>query len=404
MTTKNINIVEGSVSKTSKDGYEVWKPDGNVAVELTDNSVFSDILIDATNAGDNLFLSAPNNPSGWVIENVGWKGVQYVWDVSGWYGVFHMTVSGDGRVENVHIDNRTTGTLTEMGGGFVPRHHSGKIEVRNTYIAGNGNNAFYGSNAGKNGGGNGYVEFYNCFHRDNTVSQFRMANGLVKNCVGIVSDESGNRGVYPNTDSQRARGVWVRSNPDNRIEDSVMYIDPDDAGNNVSPYMFECFSASNNPTEVSCDNALGNDYSDGKGLYYVDEDGCSVTVHSPPETGTLTMDVLGDGGVPTTSKMAAKGNRKYVDPEELDYSDSGGSDDSSTLEDRVTALEEDVSALQSDMSDLKETNSSQTSQLDDHEMRISNLETTASDHDSRISRLKKKLNNVIETLRSLTKL
>jgi len=207
------------VEITQADGYEIWTvPEGeSVIVDINDGDTIENVLIDQTASGANLYLSAANNPSGWTIRNVGWLGVGYADNISGWGGRFHMTLSGDGLVENVFIDNRTGSdqTPTEIGGGFVPGHHSGTIEVRNTFIAGCGNNAFYASNSGKNNGGEGAVQFFNCYHRDNTVSQFRVGGpgSLIENCVGVVNDPDGTRGLYPNTSSRRARASGAETCP-----------------------------------------------------------------------------------------------------------------------------------------------------------------------------------------------
>ncbi len=313
-----------AVNVTQKDGYEVWTvPQGEtVVITMGDGETIENVLIDQTAPGANLYISAPNNPSGWAIRNVGWRGVGYVNDVDGYAGLFHMTVSGDGVVENVFIDNRTDGTPTEIGGALLPKHHSGTVECRNTFIAGCGNNAFYGSNPGSDGGNGGQIKFYNCYHRDNTVSQFRLGTpgSVVENCVGIANDPNGARGVYPNTTSRRARGVWCRANSGNTVRNSVMYVAPNDV-DPVSPYMVQCYDGSNAHTGITFEDARGNDDAP-EGVVFQRTDGCShgadsVTIDGWPRTDGLTANVLGDGGVPASPEMAARGQRRMPTPPEL---------------------------------------------------------------------------------------
>lgn len=325
------------VTKTQEDGYERWEVPANtdVVVTLGDGDSFEDVLIDQTADGANLYVVASNNPSNWTIRNVGWKGMCYTSDVDGWAGVFHMVVSGDGLIENVFIDNRTEGQGSEIGGALTARHHSGTIDVRNTYIAGCGNNAFYASSSGKTGGGGGAVRFYNCYHRDNTVSQFRVGGpgSLVKNCVGVVNDPEGLRGPYPNTTSQRARGIWCRNMPDNFVENSVMYVDPDDA-DPWANFMVEHFYKSIGDEAVLNleGGALGN--ADAPKLTYERaRDGPAYFV-GDVDTSGLTSTVIGDGGVPQSPAMAARGDRDM--PPELPGVEST---DSTTTSDRTLTID-----------------------------------------------------------------
>lgn len=317
---------------TEKDGYEVWEISGTEVYELSDGETLENVLIDQRADGANLYITAPYNPTGWTIRNVGWLGLGTVSDTDGWGGAFHMTVSGDGLIENVFIDNRDLDRDTEIGGALLPNHHSGTIEVRNTFIAGMGNNAFYGSNPGKNDGNEGTVEFYNCYHRDNTVSQFRMGTpgSLVENCVGVVNDPDGARGTYPNTTSRRARGTWTRNMPDNTIRNSVMYVDPDD-DDPWANYMVDNIWKSNSEETVKIlDGGMGN--ADAPLLTRVVENDYEARIEGTVETDGLTVDVIQDGGVPMSPTMAAKGNREM--PPELPGSD--GSTGDTTLDHTLT--------------------------------------------------------------------
>jgi hypothetical protein len=315
----------GEKNVIQKDGYEIWEISGTEVYQLSDGETFENVLIDQSEPGANFYLSAANNPTGWTIRNVGWKGLGTVEDVSGWGGLFHMTVSGDGLIENVFIDNRDADRDTEIGGALLPQHHAGTVTCRNTFIAGCGNNAFYGSNPAKSGGNEGTVEFYNCYHRDNTVSQFRIgAPGcLVQNCVGVVDDPEQTRGTYPNTDSRRARGVWTRNMPGNQVQNSVMHVSADDP-DAWANYMVDCISKSNSTEAVkNLDSAKGN--ADAPLLTREVSNGYTAKIVGDVQTSDLSVNVIGDGGVPMDPVMAAKGNRKM--PPELPSSDgsSGGS-------------------------------------------------------------------------------
>jgi len=126
--------------------------------------------------------------------------------------------------------------------------------------------------------------------------------------------------------------------PDNTVRDSVMYVSSDDA-DPWANYMVDCFSKSNGPEAVlHLENGCGN--ADAPQLTDVRSRDCSARIEGDVQTSGLTTSVIGDGGVPQTPKMAARGEREM--PPELPGSDTGnsdGSDGSSSDLDRTLTVD-----------------------------------------------------------------
>lgn len=205
-----------SIDVREEDAYEVWTISGEEVYDLSDGEVLENVLVDQTADGASLMIRSQNR-SGWEVRNVGFMGSGVANDHA-----FQLQVStpegGYGLIENVWANGKERGDQesTELGGIYLRSPHAGHIDIRHTYIEGFGNNAVYASAVGKDGGEDGSVVLENCYHRDNTVSQFRIGSldSAVRHCVGVVNDPDGNRGVYPGTSSNRnARGIWGKTLP-----------------------------------------------------------------------------------------------------------------------------------------------------------------------------------------------
>ncbi len=331
-----------AVEISSEGDYEVWTVSGKEVYDLSDGEELSNVLIDQTADGACLTIRS-RNKTNWTVRNVGFLGVG---QVGGGANAFQLQVSapsgGHGLVENVWANGKARNgqSGTELGGIFVRSSHAGHIDIRHTYMEGFGNNAVYGSAPGKDSGNNGSVSLENCYHRDNTVSQYRIGSpgSSVRNCVGVVDDPAGDRGPYPGTASnQNARGIWGKHFRNQVIENSVFYISPDDAQPDGA---FEArYISGRSHGDEAVVEAMGCDVNEGAPRLTGSTSNARVNLTDLGENPTVT--VIQNGGVPLSPEMAARGDRSM--PPELpgaessDPSDGGddtsdGSDDGSTSE------------------------------------------------------------------------
>ena len=306
-------VASARIDRSSGPGYEVWTVTDQQTYDLSDGETLSNVLVDQSAPGARLTIRA-RNTSGWTVKNVGFVGV-------GQYGdkEFQFQVScpsgASGRIEDVWMNGKARGgqSATSLGGIYVRSSHAGHLDVRHTYIEGFGNNACYASAVGKDGGRNGTTTLENCYHRDNTVSQFRIGapGDRVRNCVGVVDDPKGRRGTYPYFNDQNARGIWGKHFPNQNVENSSFYVSPNDV----------------NPGGAFCARYIsGRSHGSDADL---DASNCRVNANAPTLTQTTsnahvsftnlghdpTVNVIQGGGVPLSPKMAALGQRQM--PPEL---------------------------------------------------------------------------------------
>jgi len=288
--------------------YETWTISGEEVYDLSDGEALENVLIDQTADGANLTIRSQNK-SGWEVRNVGFMGSGKDGDHN-----FQFQVSapsgGTGLIENVWANGKERGDQesTELGGIYIRSSHAGHIDIRHTYIEGFGGNGVYASAVGKDGGEDGSVVLENCYHRDNTSSQFRIGSpdSAVRNCVAVVNDPEGKRGSYQGTGNRNARGIWAKHFRDQQFEDCAVYVSPDDV----------------NPGPAFNARYIGVRSHGEKAVAEVSD--CDVNEDAPTLTGTTsnaevnftnlgespTVDVIQDGGVPTSPEMAARGERE----------------------------------------------------------------------------------------------
>jgi len=300
------------IDRSETDGYDIWTVSGTEVYDLSDGEVLENVLVDQTADGASLTIRSQNK-SGWEVRNVGFLGTgnnnryPYQFQVS--------TPSGDtGLIENVWLNGKDNsgGAGTKMGGVFIRGAHGGHIDIRHTYIEGFGNNAVYGSNCHTDNGGNGgTVTIENAFHRDNTISQFRLGTdgSVVRNSVGIVHDPDLDRGEYFGG-GYTARGMWGRWDGEVTIENCLMHIDPDD------PNRSYAFETSRGATL----NVVDCDVNPDAPTVIGECDNCTVSIDTLGESPTV--DVIQDGGVPLSAEMAARGRRDMPSPSELPGGDT----------------------------------------------------------------------------------
>ena len=294
---------------SSGEEYDVWTISGQEVYDLSDGEVLENVLVDQTADGASLMIRSQNR-TGWEVRNVGFVG-SGIADEHAFQFQVSAPSGGHGLIENVWANGkaRDDQDSTELGGIYIRASHAGHIDIRHTYIEGFGNNGVYGSAVGKDGGNDGSVTLENCYHRDNTASQFRIGSpdSVVRNCVAVIDDPDGDRGVYPgSSNNHNARGFWGKHYRDQRIENTSVYVSPDD----INP-------------DGAFEARYIEDRSHGEEAIANVQD-CQVNADAPILTGTTsnaevdftnlgespTVDVIQNGGVPTTPEMAARGDRE----------------------------------------------------------------------------------------------
>lgn len=317
----------GSVDRREADGYEVWDVNGHVDLRIGDGETFENVLVDQRGQGNTLSVRA--HADDWTVRNVGWLGIGNSIHNGGRFRfLFRASASGGstGTVENVWM----TGWGSQMGGMWVSGRHDGRLNVKNSYFAGFGNNSIYASQPG-HAGGTGPVIIENSYSRNSTVGNFRIGtrDSVVRDSLVVVNDPKGRRGRYPGSGDYTSRPVTARHYPDQRAKNVSVFVSSDD----VDP--------------APAFEAWGGGGSDGPGPELTVAN-CDVNSNAPKETrGNVnvnglahspSVEVLGEG-VPTEPRMAAAGNRQLPNPPELDApsdssvsssSGSGGSTSSSS--------------------------------------------------------------------------
>ncbi|MFD1588332.1 hypothetical protein ACFR9U_15225 [Halorientalis brevis] len=333
--TSSAGIASGEVEVTQESDYEVWTVTGKEVYDLSDGEELSNVLVDQSADGACLTIRSRNSRN-WEVRNVGFVGVGQAGSGS---NRFQFQVSApegsQGVIENVWANGkeRDGQPSTELGGIYIRAAHGGQMKIRNTYIEGYGNNGAYASAMGKDSGNGGTVTIENAYHRDNTVSQFRIGStdSDVRNCVGIVNDPNGERGVYTGTtDNRNARGIWGLHYPDQRVENSSFYVSPDDVNpdgvfearyipgrSGGSRAVLEVVDCDVNPDAPSLRESTSN-----------------AEVNFTNLGNEPTADVIGGGGVPLSPEMAARGEREMPDPPE--FSESNGGDGTPDLDRTLT--------------------------------------------------------------------
>ena len=290
--------------------YDVWTVTGEEVYDLSDGEVLEDVLVDQTADGAVLTIRSQNK-SGWEVRNIGFMGVGQAGDGSNRFQFQVSTPSGgQGLIENVWANGKARDgqPASELGGIFLRSPHAGHIDIRHTHIEGFGNNAVYASNPGKDHGRDGAVALENCYHRDNTSTQFRIGtpDSTVRNSVAVINDPDGKRGPYPGSSNRNARGFWGKHFRDQVIENSSVYVSRDD----VNPG--GAFEARYIEDRSHGEKAVGEVV------------GCEVNADTPTtarmtSNGDInftnlgespTVDVIQDGGVPMSPEMAARGERE----------------------------------------------------------------------------------------------
>ncbi|MFC6964689.1 hypothetical protein [Halocatena marina] len=327
-TTSLTELAAASIDKSSNGKYDVWKITGKEVYDLSDGEKLSNILVDQTADGATLTIRSQNK-SKWAVRNIGFLGVGQDGEGSSSFQFQVSTPSGGhGLIENIWANGKARDgqSASQLGGIYIRPSHEGHIDIRHTYIEGFGNNAVYASAVGKDGGNAGSVTLKNCYHRDNTVSQFRIGSpkSIVRNCVGVVNDPDGKRGQYPSDGSYNARCVWGKHFRNQRIENSSFYLSPNDVNPDT---VFEArYIDDRSEGEQAVVNAIGCNVN--ANAPQLQSSTSNATVNTTSLGKNPTVAVIGGGGVPLSPKMAASGNRSM--PPELPGADGGNNSKNST--------------------------------------------------------------------------
>lgn len=232
-------------------GYAEYHPDEpeHLMIWLDDDEKLEHVLLELGQTPDSdlgIKVSQDHSfplsgASGWAIRNVGVKGIPQSRGS-------HYTVSpsvgdpdGVGVIENVFADFRepTTDdgpepndTGYDGGWGWTASAHVGTIEVRHSFVAGSGDNAYYFENDYDQG----TVHWEHCYHRDVTGQAYRtsLRDSTVVDSIAVYYDPDGTRGGYGPAEGNigTGRAFWHRGHPHEegdppRLENLQVYFNPD---------------------------------------------------------------------------------------------------------------------------------------------------------------------------------
>ncbi|TYL38203.1 hypothetical protein CV102_13470 [Natronococcus pandeyae] len=189
MGTTTVEAESGSDYKT------VTVPvDQRKLIYVDDGETLENVLFDvtATDAGVSIIATGTD----WTIRNVAVRGQVEIGDEC--VLCVADTGSGNSHIENVWIGD---GARYEEKGGtglWIAPEHDGHLEIERVNIQEMSDNGFYCSAPGTDGGGT--VTLRNCYAANCWVSHYRIAEGIIENCVASVTDSRQYR---------KGRGVWA---------------------------------------------------------------------------------------------------------------------------------------------------------------------------------------------------
>lgn len=190
-----IGAPEPVVAASTEEYETVTVPAGErEIVRVNDGETFERVLFDVTADGAAVTIVAYGTD--WTIRNVAVRGQVDMGDET----VIGAADTGGGtsRIENVWLGD---GAVYEEKGGtgiWVRPDHDGHLEIDRVNVQNMGDNAFYCSAPGAGDGGT--VALRNCYAANCWISHYRLAWGIVDNCVAAVTDDRQYR---------QGRGVWA---------------------------------------------------------------------------------------------------------------------------------------------------------------------------------------------------
>lgn len=185
-----------AVTTASSTGYDTVtvSEDTREIVRVDDGETLENVVYDVTASGAGVSIVAVG--TAWTIRNVAVRGRVEMGDNS----VFSAGDTGGGtsRIENVWLGDGDRYQRKGATGFWTPPSHDGHLEIERVNVQDLSDNAFYCSPPGNRGGGT--VAVRNCYAANCWVSQYRLAEGTVENCVASVTDSRPYR---------QGRGVWA---------------------------------------------------------------------------------------------------------------------------------------------------------------------------------------------------
>lgn len=345
---------EGDAEYNPEDDEHLW-------VWLGDDEHLEHVLFDLTEAPDadlgirvSHDYSAPlQGASGWAIRNVGVRGVPQQRSSHYTVAVATNDPDGTGVIENVFADYReptpdqsqANDTGYDGGWGWSFSAHVGIMEVRHSFVAGMGDNAYYFEQDRNEG----TVHWEHCYHRDNQPTNFRTAlrDSTITDSMAVMNDPEGTRGGYGPGDGTLGanRAYWNRGLDHDqgapvRVDNLQIYFDPDtliESGGELrevwDSYLGGAVWGSDHNGEYTEMDVVGGtinsawlDYDDADSP----NDGWAFEHHDEFEFNFIEdvveadpdPSILGEG-VPYTPEMAAEGTRG-IPPEPLGPAPGGG--------------------------------------------------------------------------------
>jgi hypothetical protein len=177
------------------------------------------VLVDQTAQDADFHISASG--SDWVVRNVGVYGKADIGNNTG--GTPNIIrCSGTGLIEHCYFGDgvNDSGSGVRKGGIGVRKSHSGRLIIRECYIAEWTGNAMYAATCAEPGGGGGHVGVESCYFRDNTVSHLRIAqdNSYLQDTVVRNAD---NVPYHPGFGTTFSRGLWSYYGDTSQVVDVI---------------------------------------------------------------------------------------------------------------------------------------------------------------------------------------
>ncbi|WP_202911777.1 hypothetical protein [Natrialba swarupiae] len=163
------------------------------AGETLENTVF-----DVTAPGAGVTIIA--RETDWTIRNVAVEGTVDMGNAT-ILGVAD-TDGGTSHIENVYLGDGSVYEEKGATGVWVDPDHDGHLEIDRVNVQEMSDNAFYCSAPGTDWGRGGTVALRDCYAANSWVSQYRVAEGSLENCVAAVTDDR---------EYRRGRGLWAWS-------------------------------------------------------------------------------------------------------------------------------------------------------------------------------------------------
>ncbi|GAB3036095.1 hypothetical protein [Natronobiforma cellulositropha] len=184
-----------AASERSSEAYETIRLSRGErrTFEVGNGETFENVLIDCT-AG-NCWPVVVAHGTNWTIRNVGIEG--RLGNTNAIFGVSDRR-GNSSVMENIYLGDGAASAHRAGLGIWVAPQHRGHIDMRNVNVQEMGDNSFYCSAPGGNGGGTVHID--GCYSANSWVSHFRLAEGRVTDSVAVNDSRH-----------KDGRGVWAWS-------------------------------------------------------------------------------------------------------------------------------------------------------------------------------------------------